>query len=68
MKPSEKFSLNWYDVLKGIIVGAGTGAMMFIQECLSEKDWVFHWNGIAMASVGGILTYLVKNFFSQPPK
>lgn len=64
MKQSAKYKLNWHDILKGLLIGAGTGMAMFIQESLKEKDFVFHWQDVAMAGVGGIATYLLKNWFS----
>lgn len=65
MKASPKYKLNWHDVAKGLLIGFGTGAAMFIQESLKEKDFVFCWQDIAMAGVGGIATYLLKNWLTD---
>lgn len=66
MKESKKFSLNWRDVTKGLLVAAGTSVAVFIQECLDKEEWVWDWKSVLMAAVGGGLTYLIKNFFQAP--
>lgn len=64
IKPSKKFRINWHDVLKGLFISVITAVLMFLQESLSVKEFVFNWEDIGMAAVGGAIAYLIKNFFS----
>lgn len=64
IKPSKKFRINWHDVLKGLLISIITAILMFLQESLSQKEFVFHWEDIGMAAVGGAVAYLIKNFFT----
>ena len=61
---SEKFRLNWKDILKGIVVAILTPAIVIIQASLDSGVLTFNWHQIGMASVAGFLAYLTKNFFT----
>lgn len=65
---SEKFKLNMLDVGKGLIVAAGTSVLYFIQQSVDAGSLSFNWKGIGMAAIGGAVTYLIKNFFTAPPR
>lgn len=68
MTQSKKFSLNWVDAGKGLIVAGLTTSLMFVQESLDAGTLQFHWKPCAMAFIAGAVGYLIKNFFSAPPK
>jgi hypothetical protein len=65
---SKKFSINWIDVGKGLVVAAGTSALFFVQDSLDSGSLEFHWKKCAMAALSGAIAYLIKNFFSAPAK
>lgn len=66
MKDSNFLSLNWKDILKGLIMAILTPAAWVIQQSLDAGTLVLNWKQIAMAAVAGGLSYLVKNFFTIP--
>jgi len=65
---SKKFSINWIDLGKGLVVAAGTSVLYFIQTSIDAGSMQFHWKGVSMAAISGIVAYLIKNFFSAPVK
>lgn len=64
MEKSKLFSLNWRDLGRGLIMAILTPAMITIQQSIDSGTLVFKWKVIAMASIGGALAYLIKNFFT----
>ena len=62
---SKKYKLNWHDIAKGLFISIGSAVLMFIQESVANKEFVFNWQDIGMAAVGGAATYLIKNFFTD---
>lgn len=68
MKQSKKFSINWVDAGKGLIVAGLTSLLVFAQESIDSGSLQFHWKPCAMAFIGGAVGYLIKNFFTAPPK
>ncbi len=68
MTNSKKYSINWVDAGKGLIVAVGTSVLFFIQDSLDTGTLQFHWKGVGMAAISGAVAYLIKNFFSAPPK
>jgi hypothetical protein len=68
MTYSEKFRLNWRDIGKGLIISVGTSVLTFLQMWASAGVMVWDWKGLGMAAVAGLTAYLLKNFFSAPPK
>ncbi len=68
MKQSKKFSLNWIDLGKGLVIAAGSSILFFIQSSLDSGSLQFHWKGIAMSAISGAVAYLIKNYFTAPPK
>lgn len=59
---SKQFTLNWRDLLKGLIMAIGTPVLYLIQEMIPG------WNldPIAQAALSALITYLLKNFFAPP--
>lgn len=65
---SPKFSLNWRDLGKGVIVSALTSALVVIQNSLGQGELTFNWTQIGSAAVASIVAYLFKNLVIEPPK
>lgn len=61
---SKKYSINWQDVLKGLLIGTLTPVIVIIQASLEAGSLSFNWHQIAMASVAGFVAYIVKNFLT----
>lgn len=66
MKTSAFLSLDWRDLLKGVLMAGLVPAWTIIQQSLEAGVLVFEWKSIAIASIAGIGAYLTKNFFTQP--
>ena len=64
MKNSKFLSLNWSDILKGLLMAVLTPSVLIIQQSLDAGVLTFNWKQIGMAAVAGGFAYLVKNFFS----
>ena len=63
---SKKFSVNFLDVLKGVVIAVGTPVLFAIQSKLDSGNYQFSWKELAMIGLAGFVTYLIKNFFSTP--
>jgi membrane protein implicated in regulation of membrane protease activity len=63
---SRKFTLNWIDAGKGLVVAGGTSVLYFVQQSLDAGSMQFHWKGVAMAFISGAVAYLLKNWFTGP--
>lgn len=68
MKQSKQFSINWRDVSKGLIVAIGTPVLLAVERVIDAGKMDFSWKALLMAGIGGGVTYLIKNFFTAPPK
>ena len=64
---SKQFSLKQRDAIRGIIIAILTPVIVIIQQSIKANIWVFNWEDIGMAAVGGGFAYLVKNFL-EPTK
>lgn len=61
---SNKFSLDWRDVAKGLLIATLTPAFVIVQSSLDAGSLVFNWKQIGMAAVAGGVAYLAKNFLT----
>lgn len=68
MKNSPLFSLNLKDVLKGLLMAILTPAIVVIEQSVNAGSLHFDWNSITLASIGGGLAYLLKNFLTPADK
>ena len=64
---SKKGEINLRDVVRGLIIAAGTSALLIVQQSISAGGFVFDWKEIGMAAVAGGLAYIFKNFL-EPSK
>lgn len=65
---SERFSLNWIDAGKGVVTASLTSLLFFIQTCLDSGTLHFESKKLIIAFLSGGVGYLIKNYFSSPPK
>ena len=61
---SKKYSINWQDILKGLLIGTLTPVIVIIQASLESGSLAFNWHQIGMAAVAGFVAYIVKNFLT----
>jgi len=64
MKTSNLYSLDWRDLVKGLVVAVLTPCFVIIQNSIDAGQLIFNWKQLAMAAVGGLVAYLMKNFFT----
>lgn len=67
-QPSKKFSLNLLDFGKGLIMAILVPVLLFLQEWADAGTMIWDWKGLVMAAFAGVIGYLIKNYFSAPPK
>lgn len=60
-----KYTLKTRDFLKGALMAVLVPAIYIIQTSLEAGVLTFNWKQIAIASVSGLLAYLIKNFFTD---
>jgi len=63
---SDFLKLNFNDILKGLLMAVLAPAIVIIEQSLSSGVLTFDWKTIALASLGGGVGYLIKNFFTKP--
>lgn len=63
-KKSNFLSLNWRDVLQGLIMATLTPIIFIIQQSLDAGNLTFDWKKIGITALAGGVAYLVKKFFS----
>lgn len=68
MKSSPMYSLNKQDLLKGLLMSILTPAIFIIEQSINAGSLVFDWKTILMASLGGGISYIIKNFFTPAEK
>ena len=59
---SKKFSLNWLDAAKGLLMSVITGVLVSIESALQTGE--LNWKKIAIAAAAAGVAYLLKNFFT----
>lgn len=61
---SKKFTLDWKDLIKGLVVSVLSAAITVIQISIDAGTLEFDWKKIATVSISAGLAYLAKNFFT----
>jgi len=64
MQTSPLYSLNFKDLLKGLIVAVGSAVVTTIQTSLQSGSLNFNWKLIGTVALGAGIAYLGKNFFT----
>jgi len=65
MKTSSFLSLNWRDLVKGLLMAILTPVVVIVQQSIEAGVFTFDWKSIGLAAVGGGIAYLIKNFFTK---
>ncbi len=63
-----KYTLKTRDFIKGALMAILVPAIYIIQSSLDAGVLTFNWKQIAIASISGLLAYLIKNFFTDDIK
>ncbi len=61
---SAKYSLDLYDVGKGLLVAGGSAVLTEIQQSLAAGSLTFNWKIIGSVALAAMVSYLAKNFFT----
>jgi hypothetical protein len=61
---SKQYSLNYRDVLKGLLVSGVTGALTVAEQALTTTPVVVSWKAIGLAALAAGVAYLLKNLFT----
>ena len=65
MKTSNLYTLDFKDLLKGLIVAIGSAVVTTIQTSLQSGSLNFNWQLIGTVALGAGIAYLGKNFFTS---
>ena len=65
MKTSNLYTLDFKDLLKGLIVAIGSAVVTTIQTSLQSGSLDFNWQLIGTAALGAGIANLGKNFFTS---
>lgn len=61
---SKKYTINWRDAGKGLLVAIGTAVGTTLQSAFNPETLHFNWKMVVGASIAAMFAYLVKNFLS----
>lgn len=61
---SKRFTLNWDDLWKGLKVAVILPVLVIIQQSIEKGEFSFDWKLIGLTAIGGLIAYLIKNFFA----
>lgn len=61
---SKQYTINYRDVLKGLLVSGVTGALTVAEQALTTTPVVFSWKSIGLAALAAGVAYLLKNLFT----
>jgi hypothetical protein len=64
MKTSNLYSIDYRDLLKGLLIAILTPILVIVQNTVATGHLTFNWQQIGMAGVGGFVAYIGKNFFT----
>lgn len=62
---SKKYTLNWRDAGKGLIVAVGSAVIAACQTALDPNTLNFNWRYVIGSGIAGAFAYLGKNFFES---
>jgi len=65
---SDRFSINWNDILKGIYMSVILPVLAIVQNSITNGELTFNWKLIGLTAAGGFVGYLLKNFFTDNVK
>ena len=62
---SKQYTVNWRDILKGLLIAIVTPALATIEQSLEAGTLTFNWKLIGISSLSAGIAYLSKNFFTK---
>lgn len=62
-KVSSQFSVNWYDVKKGLLTAAFTPVFSIVIPLLQKGIFTFDWKVILGTAISGCFSYISLMFF-----
>ena len=65
---SDRFSINWNDLIKGLYMAVILPVLTTIQQSISNGELTFNWRLIGLTSLAGLVGYIIKNFFTDNVK
>lgn len=60
---AKQYAIQAKDLLKGMLMGAGTATATVIQTSLDKGEFIFKWKLIGMVAAGAAATYVIRKFF-----
>ena len=63
--PSNIFSINVKDFLKGLVMAVIAPVLVAVQQSLSAGELTLNWRALGMTAIAAFVGYLVKNFFTN---
>lgn len=67
MNPSNLYSINWRDVINGLVMAVLAPVVVIVQQSIALGSLTFDWKLIGLAALGGAVGYVIKNFFTPKP-
>lgn len=64
MKDSKLFHLGVKDILRGLLIAVLTPVLVVVQMSLDKGELNIDPKAVAMAAIGGLVAYLIKNFLT----
>ncbi len=64
MKSSPLFTLNWNDIIKGLIMAAGGGIFSVLMADVNSGNFDFNLTALWHGAIVGAIPYLAKNFLT----
>jgi len=61
---SKQFTLNFRDVLKGLIMAVILPVVNVIYQSIEAGSFEFDWKRIGLLAAGGFIAYIIKNFLT----
>jgi len=61
---SKQFTLNFRDIVKGLVVAVILPVLNVIYQSIEAGSFEFDWKRIGLLAAGGLIAYLIKNFFT----
>lgn len=62
---SKKYTWNWHDFVKGIILAVLSPVVPIVQATLAAGTFTMPWKQIGLTAAGAFVAYMVKNYFTN---
>jgi hypothetical protein len=68
MKQSSFFSINWRDILRGLVMAVLTPILTLITNSVDHGEFTLNWHLVWLSAIGGASAYLLKQLLTTPDK